>query len=517
MIINKEQQEFIRPDGSKGKRLIVSYTSPDKKIQYLRWEIPSEYMFDWEYDKSAKHLHADKEWKSWDGKPIRKKPVNNLCDFRIYEILNSFGEQLNPIYDLNIPDTWFCDIETDVDEDGMSLAENPRTPVNTIALTKFPRTIVWGRKPLSDSDIQYIKNKFKSHPNAMIRKYEFEFRYFPNEADMLMDFFRFISSPEIPAITGWNFLGYDWMYLYNRAVDKLGFCIDSERLDRPYNLAILSPTGKFYNYKVSNKFGTRNVQLPMHKIVYDYQMVYEKWDQTIKIKENNSLDFVSEKTLGYKKVQHKLSFKDFYAQEYPDYVFYNCVDTILVEHIDAKIHTANIWYSMGSILHTELMSTFSTINPAEIVMVNECYAKKQVVIKKDEIEEGDQSFIGAFVWPSLPGVYKFIGGLDFASLYPTTIRQFNLSPETYKFTDGWYDQGHEGEHKHWHVGNYVPKADEIKTVYGAVFDNTDQGIVPFICEKYYKQRKYSKKLKKQATKDYEYLKQILDERLKNAA
>lgn len=89
------------------------------------------------------------------------------------------------------------------------------------------------------------------------------------------------------------------------------------------------------------------------------------------------------------------------------------------------------------------------------------------------------------------------------ALYPTTIRQFNFSPETYKFTD--------------HTGTYVPKEGEIKSAYGAVYDNTYQGIVPRICEKYYKQRKHSKKLKKQAVADYEYLKRIYDRRVAEQA
>lgn len=487
MVINKEQRVYIFPDGRKGKELIVSYVDRNKGINFLRYPIPEDQMFNWQYDKTRNAIHADKEWISWDNKPVRRESTNTLNDYRLSELLNSFGEQVSPIFEFNLPDTWFCDIETAVDEQGFPSAEEARTCINTIALTKFPRTIVWGNKPLTDKEIQLIQYKIENHENEVVRKYKFEYRYFANEADMLMDFFTFIQP--IPAITGWNFLGYDWLYIYNRATKYLGM-----------DITWLSPSKKFYNYKVSNKFGTKNVQLPLHKIVYDYQMVYEKWDQTIKIKESNKLDFVAEHTLGYKKIEHQLSFKDFYEREYVDYVFYNSVDTILVEQIDAKIHTANIWYSMGSILHTELMSTFSTINPAETVMVNELYPEKKVLVQKNEIPEGDISFVGAWVWPTLETgmIARFIGGLDFASLYPTTIRQFNFSPETYKFTDT--------------TGMYKPKPDEIKSSYGAVFDNTYEGIVPRICTKYYKARKYSKKLKKQATKDYEYLKQIYERR-----
>ena len=498
MIINKEQRHynFCDENGNvirKGKELVVSYVNRNKGIDFMTYPIPEEEMFNWQYDKTRNAIHADKEWISWDNKPVRRESTNTLNDYRLTELLNHLNEmyngQLDSIFEFNLPETWFCDIETAVDEQGFPTAEEARTCINTIALTHFPRTIVWGNKPLTDDEIAPIQKKIENHPNEVVRKYRFEYRYYPNEADMLMDFFMFIQ--KIPALTGWNFLGYDWLYIYNRATKILGI-----------DMSFLSPTRKFYNYKVSNKFGTKNVQLPMHKIVYDYQMVYEKWDQTIKIKESNKLDFVAEKTLGYKKIEHKLSFKDFYEKEYVDYVFYNSVDTILVEQIDNKIKTANIWYSMGSILHTELMSTFSTINPAEIVMVNELYPEKKVLVPKTSFEEGEQSFVGAFVFPSIPGIYKYIGGLDFASLYPTTIRQFNFSPETYKFTDT--------------TGTYRPKPDEIKSAYGAVYDNTYEGIVPRICTKYYKQRKHSKKLKKQATKDYEYLKQIYDRRIQES-
>lgn len=41
-------------------------------------------------------------------------------------------------------------------------------------------------------------------------------------------------------------------------------------------------------------------------------------------------------------------------------------------------------------------------------------------------------FEGAFVFPTIPGVYRGgIGTIDFASLYPSIIRAINISPETY--------------------------------------------------------------------------------------
>lgn len=483
MIVNKEQIPYIDQNGEETKRLVVSYVAKDGSIKFLDYPIPKSEMFNWYY--AGRGANADPSWLSYDHKPVKKVPVEMINEYRMNELLCSFGAQADPIYEFNLPEMWFCDIETNV-EDEFPEADTALQPVNTIALTKFPRTIVWGRKDLTEDEKKMIQHKISTHENKKVRGYKFEFRFFPNEADMLYDFFKFIAP--IPCITGWNFLGYDWLYLYNRSVNKLGMDIN-----------FVSPTNKFYNFSINNlKFGKKSVMLPYHKIVFDYLMVYQKWDKSIKVKENNTLDFVADKTLGYKKIQHQLGFKDFYEQEYADYVFYNAVDTILVEQIHEKIRVANVWLALTAELKTELMMSFSTIKPTEVVLTNFCYEEHKVVPVKKREEGGKEDYEGAFVWPTQPGVYKMIGGLDFASLYPTTIRQFNISPETYKFTD--------------RTGSYIPKPNEIKTTSGAVYDNSFKGLIPRVLTKYFNARKESKMHKKLCAAEHEALKEILDRR-----
>ncbi len=48
---------------------------------------------------------------------------------------------------------------------------------------------------------------------------------------------------------------------------------------------------------------------------------------------------------------------------------------------------------------------------------------------EEEIEE-ENSYEGAYVFPTKPGIYDNIKVLDFASLYPNTIKTFNISPDT---------------------------------------------------------------------------------------
>ena len=310
---------------------------------------------------------------------------------------------------MNIPNTWWCDIETDVTDEGFPDPEEASTPINTISLTKFPKTIIFSRKDLSKEDQQWVQtqidNYSKDNNGTDITKgYEFEFKYFTTEKEMLEAFIDFIIP--ITAIAGWNFLGFDWLYIYNRC--KM-HGIDINRL---------SPTRNMTTFKITPRAGgnTINVKIPYHKIIYDYLLVYKTWDMTIKVKENNTLDFVASKALNIKKVNHVWGFKEFYEEHFKEYVFYNCIDTILLEHIDRVLRTAEIWFMLASVLRQELNTAFSTIAPTHIVMCNFMYPQYKVIVDNHKIGE-DADYEGAFVWPTRPGIYKYIGGLDFALTY----------------------------------------------------------------------------------------------------
>lgn len=509
MIIHKEQIDDIYPDGTPTKKLIVSYVDKNGQIKFLQYPIPPEQMFEWKYTNK---LHADppfqvydfekneykkdefgnpiiKQWKSYDNKYVRRSPVKKLPELRINEILNSFGKSIDPLFEMNIPETWWCDIEVEVTDDGFPEPEDATTAINTISLTKFPRTIIWSRKNLTQDEQQWVQNQIdvysKNNNGSDITKgYQFEFKYFPTEREMLDDFINFITP--IPAISGWNFLGFDWLYIYNRCKTNN---IDIEKI---------SPTRNFTKFKITPRAGgkTINVNIPYHKIIYDYLLVYKTWDMMIYPKENNTLDFVAEKALKIKKVPHSWGFKDGYEKHFKEYVFYNCIDTILVEHIDRFLKTSEIWYMIACELRLELNVAFSTIQPTHVVMCNFEYPHYKVIPDKKTITDVDTSYEGAFVWPTRPGIFKYIGGLDFASLYPSIIRQFGISPETFLFKDP----------------NYTPKSDEIKTVSGAVYRKDPDALIPAILTHYFALRKAAKADKKTVNTEYEELKHILEKR-----
>jgi DNA polymerase elongation subunit (family B) len=490
MIVNKQQ--IINPDTKVLEKLVVSYVNKNGGIDTMDYPIQPYDKFKW-ISTPRRNGRCDPEWRAFNGDYVYQVATgeNYLPEYRINEILMRITEQYpqwNCLFDYNLPETWFCDIETMVDEDGVN-PEAAQQPVNTIALTKFPRTIVWGRKPLTDLEIQNIQERISTHENAIVRKYKFEYKYFPNEADMLDDFFHFIYP--IPAITGWNFTGFDWQYLYHRSVDKLHM-----------DIRFLSPlNGQFYNMRFQNKFGSANVMVPYHKIIYDYMMVFSKWDRAAKGMENLSLDFVSETLLGYKKVVHSMGFNEFFEKDFPGYVFYNAIDTILVEQIDKKMHSSNIWYSLVSELKCDLNQMFKTVEPTEIVCVDFLYPRKQVIPSNDKSGEKGEGYEGAFVWKTQPGIFKFVGGLDFASLYPTTMRQFNMSPETFirRLSPA-------------EAATYRPQPNEIITKSGSLFRKDREGLIPAILTKFFMGRKQSKNIRKDVDTEVEILEEIMKRR-----
>lgn len=535
MIIHKEQLDIQRPDGTSGKKLVVSYINKDGNVDYMGYDIPKEQMFEWKYttkahadnpfyevDKTTNQYKLDengnkivRQWKSYDDKFVRKNEVKELPEMRVNELLSSFGKSIDPLFEMNIPITWWCDIETEVTEEGFVTAEEASTRINTISMTRFPYTIIFSRKDLTLVEQEWVQKQIdeyseKNNGSDISKGYKFIFKFYPTEREMLEAFLDFLICPQIEyenmteadkelfrnggyktpapiaAVSGWNFLPFDWLYIYNRC--KMNN-IDIERI---------SPTRQFDTFKITPRAGgnTINVKIPKHRIIYDYLLVYKTWDTIINPKENNTLDFVAEKALGIKKVKHEWGFQEFFDEHFKEYVFYNCIDTILVEHIDQVIKTSEIWYMIACELRLELNVAFSTIQPTHVVMCNFEYPQYKVFPSEKKEIDAQADYEGAFVWPTRPGIFKYIGGLDFASLYPSIIRQFGISPETFLFKDK----------------NYKPKPNEIKTKSGAVYRKDPNAMIPAILTHYYALRKKAKGDRKDVDTVLEELKEIYYER-----
>jgi DNA polymerase elongation subunit (family B) len=237
--------------------------------------------------------------------------------------------------------------------------------------------------------------------------------------------------------------------------------------------------------------------LPQHMLLVDYMDIYQKWDRSVDVKENYSLDWTAQKVLGVNKVKYPGSFQDLYRKDFDQYVFYNAIDTILVEEIHYKLKTMGTFLGLGNITRVEAMNAFSPISMLESTLARYAYKRGWVFPKINKKFERE-SYEGAFVFDPTSDLYEWVTSLDFASLYPSIMRQWLISIENFVTKDL----------------NYQPNEHQIKCSSGAVFDSSREPLLPEILTDYYDKRKESKKISQQAEREASEIENILKQRQK---
>lgn len=445
--------------------LKISHFDDNGLMVFENIQIPETERFEWEY--ATRNKDVDSNWRSWDNRAIKKTKKSMLSRYRIEEFLYGLPDEVKErIYKPNRPRTWFCDIEVEVTDDGFPDSENAANRVTAICFVHGQRVFVLSIKDL-DEGISGIQQEV----NDYFKKYDADFTVkfipFENEYEMLYVFFnKYV--PQMPLITGWNFVNYDWKYLVNRC-KKLN--IDP---------SVASPSKRLIEPDM----------IPLHRPVVDYMRIYSKWDNKVDVKESAKLDYVADQVLGLTKIKYNGTLKDLYEKDFRKYIFYNIVDTILVMYIDKQISVLDTYLGLANISRVELAGAFSPIRMTEALLVREFYQKNRVLIRKKEQQE-EKTYEGAFVKDPIPGLYEWVVTYDFASLYPTTMRQFNISPETYL-----------GKRQDLEGDEY------IRTATGAVFDAKTDSVSRKFLTNLFNRRVESKEEAKKLERAIEKLKNL---------
>lgn len=396
---------------NKGSYLNVSHFSDEGDLVFLHVPIPDEERFVWERC-SPSDRRRDPEWKDWNGSNVRKSPTERYDKYRMAQILEESDRNLTaPLWEYQTPKKYFLDIEVEItDEMGDALdVENAKNRVLSIGIaTDKCKLIVLGLDPLTPEQQGSIYNKLNKYFEKTGDEWSFKYKQFESEYDMMYTFFKDLG-PKMPLITGWNWLGYDWPYLINRA-KKLG--IDPK---------MISPSRTLIGKN----------QLPQHILMVDYLDIYKKWDRVIKIKESNRLDYVADKAIGLKKIEYNGTLRDLYQSNFEDFIYYNAVDCALVHYIDQKLKTLQTFFKIALVTGVEINRALSPVWSTEIMMLRKFLGRKQVFIS-DRKEEQIVKFAGGYVKEPTVGLHEWIACYDFASLYPNTIVQWGISPEVYK-------------------------------------------------------------------------------------
>lgn len=460
MIIDIEQ---------KFDRFSISFFGKSGEVEMKQIAIPKGEKYKWEL---AEGQRSDQFFKSWDEKRVKKTQAMFLNRYRTEEFLYSQPDEvIGELFEYNEPNVWFCDIEVEVIDEFPDPAI-ASTEILAISLVNSSGDVfVFGTKDLASGGEERIGNQIKGYVKNKKMNPVFHYIKFKSEYEMLYSFFGKWMK-EISVITGWNFVDFDWKYLVNRC-KRLGI-----------DFTMCSSNGQV---KGENEF-------PMHKLIVDYMAIYKKWDRVVKLKENYKLDTVAQAACGLGKIKYQGSFMDLYNTDYETYVYYNAIDTVLVYLINKNLKTMKTFFTLANVTRVEMQKAFSPIWMTESIMIRDFYKKKRIVVDSKKDMNKRRSFEGAYVKKPEPGLHEYLATFDFASLYPSTMRQFNISPETFKGKNLEKEEMEDG----W-----------IKTSSGAVFDNSKDSVMRNMLSDFYGKRREAKDAELEIDMEIEELKKIM--------
>jgi DNA polymerase elongation subunit (family B) len=478
------------------KRLVVSYVdnTGDIKLKYFEWEQPTKYVTCSDTDQEKHPI-----FKSWDGKSVKLEQVSIPDRYSIYEFLDALPDkEKQEIFDFNLPKIYFVDIETEI-VDGFPDAETAPTQVLSISIVYDDKIILLGLREMPEEMQQRIKENTNKYFKKFGTEYKFKYIKYEDEFEMMYNFF-YKMIPKMPIITGWNFVNYDWMYLVNRA-KKLKKVVNGK--EYTIDPAVSSLTKKM------NKVWSKEYEMPAHRMIFDYMQLYEICDTSIKVKESSSLDFVANKLVGVEKIKYTGSLQRLYEDDFETFMYYNAVDSVLVQKIHEARNYISIIYAISSLAQIKIVDVISQMNNAlgslaitEGVLRNRFREQENIVLFKGEKStEENVGIAGGWVKDPVQGMNQWCVTYDFASLYPTSQIQWYIAPENFI---GVQDPKRPD---YCDNGVKIDKDNNVVCVNGVVFRKRNSPTIQMLKD-VYADRKKNKKIMMQKKEE---LKKVMDE------
>lgn len=485
------------------KKLVASYVdkSGEIKLKYYSMEHPMKYV-------SCETTDPDKhpKFKSWDGKCVKQVEVNYPDRYAIYEFLDQLPEdEKEELFEYNEPKMYFVDIETEIDPatGAYSQPEDPNGRIISISVVYDDKIILMGLEEMPDDMQSRIMNNTNKYFEKFGTEYKLKYLKYDDEFSMLWTFFNKMV-PQMPLITGWNFLDYDWLYLINRS-RKVTKLVNGE-------VMIIDPRVSSITKRL-NKVWSTEFELPAHRMIFDYMQLYEIADTSIKVKESSSLDFVSSKLVGVDKIKYNGSLQNLYETDFETFMYYNAVDSILVQRIHLARNYISIVFAISSLSKIRVVDVVSQMNNAlgslaitEGVLRNRFREMENIVLFKDENSDRSEAhgIAGGWVKDPVLGMNKWVSVYDFMSLYPITQLEFFIAPETFVGVRS------EKEEDYCYNKSQKIKIDKSKHVVcsnGVVFEKRYSPTLKML-DDVFKERKKNKNIMMDKKKE---LKKVLDE------
>lgn len=352
-----------------------------------------------------------------DGRPVEALPFTTITDADEYKerqrtpahgdinpinafLVQRFSEL--PQVDLSRFLVAWLDIEVDISE-SLSEPADAKNAILSIVLRVRGHSYAFGVKPyhVTRPDVTYVQCQ--------------------DESELLGQFLERWTAEYPDIVSGWYIDGYDIPYLVNRIQRVLGK--EAKRLLSPWKS--VRTVRQFINGKLEEQYEITGVA------ILDGLALYKKF--TPGQRSSYTLDAIAEEVLGDRKVNYYDDYESLarlYTENFQLFMDYNLVDVDLPERIDAKLKYLQMVVSMAHDARVNFADTLKQTRMWDSMIYRYLLERKIVIPPPPAPTLEKKSIVGAYVKESIAGKFKWVVSFDVASLYPSLMRQWSISPDT---------------------------------------------------------------------------------------
>lgn len=409
---NKWKDEVLVWEKSGNNRILRTYDSP--------------YYF---YVKDEKG-----PYKAITGESLQKLEFKNRNDFdsACLSYPTKFESDLSPqekvmmtYFGKGIPEvnTGFIDIEVDYDPKlGWPRPSNPYAPIN--AITLFNTSVsTYFTLLIQPADWNQELPEEMQNDNYFL---------FDNEKDLLVQFLSLIDDCDI--LSGWNSEFFDIPYIGKRIELLFG---EKALKHLAFEGGPLPRWGEKDRFKGSKE---KEIVLELQSRIHlDYMALFKKF--TLGGRQSYSLAAISEEELDVPKLHYEGTLYELYRNDFIHFAKYNRHDVACIVDLDKKYKYIELANTMVHEATVNFSSIFGSVQLIDTAIINFSHNIRNEIVF-DKSMKPEVMVEGALVMTPKIGLHKMIGSVDIQSLYPSTYRTLNLSPEKIvgqllEYEEGW--------------------------------------------------------------------------------
>jgi DNA polymerase elongation subunit (family B) len=361
-------------------------------------------------------------WVTLDGrpaKPVRTKGIQHARQWKetnkvvevhgdIAPVYQFIAEYYPPALPYDSRNLWIASLDLEVySGDGFPQLETADKPINAITMVSFngykTETHVWGY-----------------HERQVAKGFDADVRYhgFTSELPMLQSFVdHWVNNPP-DILTGWNVQFFDMPYLVKRLENLMG--TSAARSLSPWNrISSRNTTIMGRDHTVVDIVGVA---------ILDYLELYKKF--TFVQRENYKLDTIAKEELKESKKTYDGTLNDLYENDFQKYLEYNLHDARLVRRLNDKLRLLELVMTLAYDAKVNFQDTFKQVRMWDAMIFYYLWQKRIAIPPNVHRSKGEQ-YAGAYVKEPQVGLHEWVVSFDVNSLYPSLMRQWNISPDAH--------------------------------------------------------------------------------------